>query len=572
MKLDIIKAIHDPDLFRPYVTGDPDGDLGSWKNWLTFLKVLYGLRLTKGEHEIVRLCTGRDPLKFSREGYTEALVLCGRRSGKSRTTALVGAAEAVLSGKEKALSKGEIPMVAILSPTRFQSRIIHSYLKGVFQSTPLLQGEVAEERRESFALKNGVEIAIVTGSPQACRGFSVISCIVDEVCAFGLSSDEGGTYIRSDTELIRALRPSLASTGGRLLCVSTPFKAAGYGYQTWKRAYGNDDCDVLCWNAPSLVMNLTLSPKVVERAIAEDSIAASVEYAVRPGLFREDLEVYISRAVVEALVVPGRKELPPRGGIAYAAFVDVSGGRHDDAALAIAHKEDRMVILDCLERYKSPHSPYDVVAKMVMTLRRYFLDRAISDAYAAEWTRIAFASHGINLKNCSTSVWKELSAGHSLSGTSARVAVAKPKSVLYAELLPRLTSGEVELLDSDILVNQLCSLQRRTRSGGRDQIDHPPGQGFKDDCANVLAGVCDAVQQRQIVAGALGAGGSAGGMVVGAIGPRPQGMTPLEAALAAANRRQQERERERQMLEAMGDDSNCAPPGWQRAMRFLGRG
>ena len=38
--MNILKAIEDPNLFRPYVAGAPDGDLGSWRNWLAFLRVL----------------------------------------------------------------------------------------------------------------------------------------------------------------------------------------------------------------------------------------------------------------------------------------------------------------------------------------------------------------------------------------------------------------------------------------------------------------------------------------------------------------------------------------------------
>jgi hypothetical protein len=488
VKPNIVKAVQDGNLFRSYVTGAEDGSLASWRHWLTFLRALYGLPIPNADEGTVKLCTGRDPAKLSRDGYSECLLLCGRRSGKSKTIALVGAAEAVLSGKEKALSAGEIPMVAILSPTRFQSRIIFSYLKGVFDSSPILQNEVAEEKKEGFKLTNGVEVAIITGSPQSCRGFSVIAAITDEIAMFGLSEE---SHVRSDTELVRALRPSLASTGGRLLCVGTPYAAKGYAYLTWKRAYGNDTCDVLCWNAASTLMNPTLSAKVVQRAIDEDPIAANVEYCTAPGLFREDVDNFITRAAVEALVIRGRQELPPRQGIHYAAFADVSGGRHDDACLAIAHKEDRVIVLDCLERYKAPHNPYEVVSEMCDTIRRYGCDRAMGDAYAAEWTRVAFGNHGINYRRASTSVWKE--------GTEAKNRIAKPKSILYSELLPRLHSGEVELLDNETLIAQLCSLQRRTRSGARDSIDHPPGG--HDDCANVLAGVVDSASQRRMVAG-----------------------------------------------------------------------
>lgn len=540
MKTNIIKAINDPNLFRTFVTGDPEGDLATWKNWLTFLKVLHGLRVHKAEQKLVQRCTGRDASRLPRGGFQECLLLAGRRSGKSKTIALCGAFEAILSGLELGLSPGEIPMVSILSPTRFQSRIIHSYLRGVFDSTPLLQNEVIEQKRDGFVLRNGVEIAVLAGCPKVVRGFSNIACIIDEVAMFGLSEE---SKVRSDLELVRALRPSLASTGGRLLCVGTPFAAKGFAYKTWKKSYGNDTSDVLCWNAPSTLMNPTLDEGIVQRAIDDDPIAAEVEYCVRVGLFREDIDDFVSRAAVEALVIRGRDELPPRSGVSYAAFADVSGGRHDDAALAIAHREDRTIVLDCLQRFRSPHNPYEIVARMCATIRRYGCKKAIGDAYAAEWSRTAFRSHGIDYLRATSSVWK--------TGAAAVKKVAKPKSVLYSELLSKIHSGEIELLDNEVLISQLAGLQRRTRSGGRDTIDHAPG-AF-DDLANCVAGVCDAVMQRKIVLGSMLSDSHAG-----------------LSDFARAQRRHEEYQSEMEALASAGSDPGGREE-WIRAMRQIGR-
>jgi hypothetical protein len=60
------------------------------------------------------------------------------------------------------------------------------------------------------------------------------------------------------------------------------------------------------------------------------------------------------------------------------------------------------------------------------------------------------------------------------------------KSEIYRDFLPRLNSGEVDLLDNPRLVSQLLSLERRTARGGRDSIDHPPGG--KDGLINAAAG------------------------------------------------------------------------------------
>ena len=86
--------------------------------------------------------------------------------------------------------------------------------------------------------------------------------------------------------------------------------------------------------------------------------------------------------------------------------------------------------------------------------------------YAADFVAGAFECCGVRYQRCE-----------------------KAKSQLYAELLPRLCSAEVELLDQEPLVKQLATLERRTRAGGRDIIDHPAGG--HDDLANAVAGVCD---------------------------------------------------------------------------------
>jgi len=81
---------------------------------------------------------------------------------------------------------------------------------------------------------------------------SLLACVVDEIAFFGLSEE---SKVKNDSELIRALRPSLATTGGPLIAVGSPYAAKGYAYSTWKRSFGNDSSDVLVWNAPSTEIN-----------------------------------------------------------------------------------------------------------------------------------------------------------------------------------------------------------------------------------------------------------------------------------------------------------------------------
>src|SRR5687767_7370927 len=131
--MNIIEAIKDPNLFRPFL-GD---DLTSWRPWMAALRVLYGLPVPEARHRLVSECTAREPDELPETGFDTGLFLTGRRSGKSRIAAVIGAYEAVLAGHERKLARGERGIVAICSPTREQSQIVKDYLRGVFEA-PML--------------------------------------------------------------------------------------------------------------------------------------------------------------------------------------------------------------------------------------------------------------------------------------------------------------------------------------------------------------------------------------------------------------------------------------------------
>jgi hypothetical protein len=207
-------------------------------------------------------------------------------------------------------------------------------------------------------------------------------------------------------------------------------------------------------------MNPGVSRAVIAAAYLRDSIAASAEYGAE---FRTDLAGFITREIVEARVVPGRHELPPRTGISYYAFVDPSGGSSDAFTLAISHEERKKSVLDLVREVRPPFSPESVVGDFAAELKRYRVSTVVGDAYAGEWPREQFRKLGITYKVSEMN-----------------------RSELYLELLPGIMSDMVELLDHPRLVQQLCTLERRTARSGKDSVDHPPGS--HDDVANACAG------------------------------------------------------------------------------------
>lgn len=465
----IIEAILDRQLFRPFL----GKDLKSWRNWFAALGCVYGLPVPRFRHDVIRQCTGRDPLLMPKDGFSSTLFLTGRRSGKSRMSAVVGTYEAVLAGHEKKLAPGEKGVVIVVAPTRIQGRIVKGYLRGIFESSPMLNDQVAAEQTEGFDLKSGVRLEIMAGHFRSVRGFTLLAAIVDEVAFFGFDDE---SKVKSDTELIRAIRPGLATVGGKLICISSPYAKRGFCYSTVQKNFGNNDGRTLVWRGPSRVMNPTLKQSVIDDAMAEDPEAARSEYL---GEFRDDISAFVSREVVESLVVRGRSELLPRESNAHRAFCDLSGGRVDDAALAIGHFEHGKVVIDYLGRWRSPFNPYQVIRQMADELRRFGITRVEGDKYGAEFVTRAFQSERIQYRNAD-----------------------KSRSELYIELLPRLNGHAIELIDNELLVNQLSLLERRTRVGGRDIVDHPPNG--HDDLANVIAGV-SFMFARQKYLGGLGA-------------------------------------------------------------------
>lgn len=475
--MNILAAIKDENLFRPFL-GD---DLTSWRAWNAALRALYGLRIkTEQARQLIKQCTGREASELPAEGFRTGLFLVGRRSGKSRIAAVIGGFEALFGGHEKRLAKGESGIIPIVSPTKYQSSIVWRYLSALFD-TPLLAQEMVDKKdsEKSITLRNGIEIRILIGDWRSVRGPSVVCAIIDEVCFFGLTEE---SKVRNDTELVRALRPALMTTGGKLIAISSKYAKKGWAYGQWLRQHGcnrgvspsfKPAWTTLVWDCASRVMNPTLSQAEIEAAYAEDPAAARSEFG---GEWREDVSEFVPRSLIESLVAKGRKELLPRNSTSYFAFSDLSGGRNDDAGLAIAHREDRKIVLDLVKVWRAPFNPHLVIAEQADELKRFHLLRVSGDNYAAEFVADSFKSNGISYTK------SELN-----------------KSELYRELLPRLCSAEIELLDNEMLIDQLAGLERRTRSGGKDIIDHPAGG--RDELANVTAGVSVVASKRRIVIG-----------------------------------------------------------------------
>jgi len=446
----ILEAVRDPALFGPFFR-----DRESWRAWEAFLSALFGLKLTKEQLATYRQHTGRrNPPKVQ---VPEAWLIVGRRGGKSRIAALVAVYLACFRDYTGVLAPGERGTLPVIASDRQQARTMFRYITGLLEGVPMLSQLIENRTQSSIELTNRVTIEVHTASFRAIRGYTIIGAVCDEIAFW--RSDESAN---PDTEILNGLRPGMATIpGALLLCISTPYARRGALWDARRRHHGQDGDPVLVWQAPTRAMNPTVDERVIADAYEQDGAAAAAEYGAE---FREDVETFISREAVEAVVVPGRRELPPVPGLKYIAFVDPSGGSQDSMTLGIAHNtDDGRAVLDVVREQPPPFSPEGVVEEFSEVLKSYRVTTVIGDRYAGEWPRERFREHGI------------------------RYDVAeRSKSELYASLLPAITSGRVELLDLPRLHSQLLGLERRTSRAGRDSIDHSPGG--RDDVINAAAG------------------------------------------------------------------------------------
>jgi len=115
--MNIIEAFNDPSLFRKHFR-----DLTTWWAWQAFLAALFALPMSEAAATLYQECTGCIALPL--RAFTEAFLICGRRSGKSRILALIAVFLACFVTWTAKLSPGEVGFVVIVAADRKQARSI----------------------------------------------------------------------------------------------------------------------------------------------------------------------------------------------------------------------------------------------------------------------------------------------------------------------------------------------------------------------------------------------------------------------------------------------------------------
>lgn len=439
-------------LADPQLLGAALGDLTTWQVWIAVLKASFGVTLSRTERRAFVAVAGRR--RPPKQKVAELWAIVGRRAGKSRVAAAIAVYIACFFQHD--LDPGEIGYVLCLAATAAQAKTVFDYAEAFLRSSPVLRTMIETVTQDEIRLTNGVTIAIHVSSYRHVRGKTLLAVIADEI-SYWRSDDSANP----DREVLRAVSPSLASTGGMLVAISSPYRKLGVLYERHRDYYGQDDDSVLVISAPTRALNPTIDQKIIDKAHKDDPEAARAEWDAE---FRTDISALFTDQVLDDAVDYSRPlELPPRKGTRYCAFTDASAGRHDSFTVCIGHAEGERFICDVLRGYAAPFDPRTAAGEFAALARSYRCSKIVGDAFAGEWVAAAFKDAGIRYETSPLN-----------------------KSALYLEALAPFNRGLVNIPAHDRLLRELRLLERRVSRSGKDAVDHP--RNGADDHANALCG------------------------------------------------------------------------------------
>ncbi|MEO8677424.1 MAG: hypothetical protein ABI665_00165 [Vicinamibacterales bacterium] len=442
--MNVIQALRDPRLLGALPVFR---DLATWGAWLTFVRTVHGLPLDADDLERFKLHTGRQEPRPG--GYPEAVAIVGVQSGKTRIAgALVDVAALAGEAGTHALLLGQ--------DHRGAMRVLLRYAREPFETIDTFRAEVVRSTVDTLELRNGVSLSAYPCRPAAVRGLRACIVVIDELAFF--TATDGRPV---DTEMLRVARGRVATTGGKLIILSSPYAQTGALYELHRKHFGRDDSDVLIWQASASAMNPTLPADYLTRMAQDDPEAYRSEVL---GEFRTGVSTLFDPDALAACVADGVRERRPASGMRYKSFADAASGSGKDAfTTGIAHRDGERIVLDAVRAWAPPFNPSNAIAEAASLLKTYGLFETTGDRYAPGFVSEGFRANGINYRPSE-----------------------RDRSTIYLDLLPHVNAGAVVLLDDAVLLREFRGLERRRGTSGRDRVDHR--SGAHDDRANAAAG------------------------------------------------------------------------------------
>jgi len=160
-------------------------------------------------------------LGFTPDGWQEKalnwtgnrlMLNCSRQTGKSTMAAILALHLAIYS----------MSLILLVSPSLRQSSELFRKVTDLIKKLST-KPKLIEDNKLSCTFNNGSRIVSLPSSEATIRGFSGANLIIEDEAS------------RVPGELYRAIRPMLATSGGQLILMSTPFGKRGHFFEEWDK-------------------------------------------------------------------------------------------------------------------------------------------------------------------------------------------------------------------------------------------------------------------------------------------------------------------------------------------------
>lgn len=146
-----------------------------------------------------------------RSSAQQQLLLCSRQAGKSTTTAVLAAHEALFRPGS---------LTILVSPSQRQSAELFRKVRDQIATIDAVPAP-SEESALRLELPNESRIVSLPAKEATIRGYSGVNLVIEDEAA------------RVPDPLYQAIRPMLAVSGGRMVLLSTPWGKRGHFYDEW---------------------------------------------------------------------------------------------------------------------------------------------------------------------------------------------------------------------------------------------------------------------------------------------------------------------------------------------------
>jgi len=140
------------------------------------------------------------------------LLNCSRKAGKSTCVEFLALLEALTIQQH---------LVLVVSRSARQSRLLLSKVRDFMARMPLKAVQRARASAEQIVFPNLSQIVALPCKEETIRGYSSVGLLIIDEAA------------RVPDELYHAVRPMLAASDGRLICLSTPYGRVGFFHDAW---------------------------------------------------------------------------------------------------------------------------------------------------------------------------------------------------------------------------------------------------------------------------------------------------------------------------------------------------